>query len=179
MTRRVAITGASGGGKSTLLSELERRGYSVQPEVGRQIVAEQIASGRNALPSKDPIAFRDLLFARSIEAYDRWTDSERGITFFDRTFIEAIAYSSLIGAEVPELMMEQANQRRFEQTVFVCPPWPEIYATDPERQHGFDFALKDYEANVTAYAAQGYELVELPKSRVETRADFLLGAIRG
>jgi ABC-type lipoprotein export system ATPase subunit len=46
----VVISGCSGGGKSTLLSELVNRGYSVVLEPGRQIVKEQTAIGGDALP---------------------------------------------------------------------------------------------------------------------------------
>lgn len=46
----VIISGCSGGGKSTLLSELANRGYSVVLEPGRQIVKEQTAINGDALP---------------------------------------------------------------------------------------------------------------------------------
>jgi predicted ATPase len=46
----VIISGCSGGGKSTILSELVNRGYSVVLEPGRQIVKEQTAIGGDALP---------------------------------------------------------------------------------------------------------------------------------
>jgi len=48
--RAVVITGCSGGGKSTLLAELGRRGHRVFPEAGRQIVREQDWIGGDARP---------------------------------------------------------------------------------------------------------------------------------
>jgi predicted ATPase len=44
------ITGCSGGGKSTLLSELEQRGYRVFPEPGRQVVKAQQSVDGDGLP---------------------------------------------------------------------------------------------------------------------------------
>ncbi|MPT22826.1 MAG: ATPase, partial [Starkeya sp.] len=41
MDRFVVISGCSGGGKSTLLTELARRGFAVVEEPGRRIVAEE------------------------------------------------------------------------------------------------------------------------------------------
>jgi predicted ATPase len=41
----VVISGCSGGGKSTLIAELGRRGYPVVEEPGRRIVKEELASG--------------------------------------------------------------------------------------------------------------------------------------
>ncbi len=43
----VVLSGCSGGGKSTLLAELGRRGFRTFAEPGRQIVKEQTAIGGN------------------------------------------------------------------------------------------------------------------------------------
>ena len=48
--RFVILSGCSGGGKSTLLDELARRGHAVVAEPGRRIVAEQLREGGAALP---------------------------------------------------------------------------------------------------------------------------------
>ncbi len=40
----VVISGCSGGGKSTLLAELSRRGHMTIEEPGRRIVAEELRS---------------------------------------------------------------------------------------------------------------------------------------
>lgn len=53
----VIISGCSGGGKSTLLAELQRRGYPVIEEPGRRIVEEQLGTGGHALPWLDMPAF--------------------------------------------------------------------------------------------------------------------------
>jgi predicted ATPase len=48
MDRFVAISGCSGGGKSTLLFELKRRGYAVVEEPGRRIIAEELSGSGQA-----------------------------------------------------------------------------------------------------------------------------------
>jgi predicted ATPase len=50
MDRFVVISGCSGGGKSTLLAELGRRGHTVIEEPGRRIVIEEMNGGGSALP---------------------------------------------------------------------------------------------------------------------------------
>ena len=52
----VVVSGSSGGGKSTLLAALGRRGYPVVEEPGRRIVASEIERGGDALPWKDAVA---------------------------------------------------------------------------------------------------------------------------
>lgn len=170
---KFVITGASGGGKSTLIAALAAEGYPTVPEVGRQIVTEQLALKGTALPWLDQAAFMDLLFARSIAAFDQAGEAKEQTVFFDRSFLEAIAYGTLIGRAAPPAMLQAAAERRFEKTVFVCPPWREIFATDGERQHDFDFAIRDYEANVAAYSAADYALVEIPRASIQERVAFI------
>lgn len=169
-----AITGASGGGKSTLIEALAARGFRTQSEVGRALVLEQRAVGGRALPEEDALAFRDLLFQRSLEAFQAHSAHRKEPVFFDRSFVEAIAYSKVLGVPVPPRMMRAAGSRRFDDPVFLCPPWKEIFVTDAERQHDFDFAVRDYAANREAYAAFGYRLVEVPRAPVCERVEFIL-----
>lgn len=53
----VVISGCSGGGKSTLLAELRRRGHNVVEEPGRRIIARKLEAGGSALPWIDAVAF--------------------------------------------------------------------------------------------------------------------------
>jgi predicted ATPase len=62
---------------------------------------------------------------------------------------------------------------RYADTVFMAPPWREIFHEDAERRHGFAEAEAEYRALVDAYRALGYTLVELPRSDVETRVRFV------
>jgi predicted ATPase len=174
---KFVITGASGAGKSTLIAALAAAGYATVPEAGRQIVAEQVLAQGTALPWLDRVAFMQLLFERSVAAYDQTTSLADRTVFFDRSFIEAIAYSSLIGHPVPQEMLQTAEARRFGDPVFVCPPWREIFVTDDERRHDFEFAARDYQANVGAYRAAGYELVEIPRGSIQERVAFITGQL--
>lgn len=171
------LTGASGGGKSTLLTALAKRGFKTQPEIGRTLVEEQRASGGNALPWVDPVAFRDLLFQRSLEAFDHHMQLGDEVVIFDRSFLEAIAYCSLINDAVPGFMTTEAGKRQFRNPVFVCPPWKEIFTQDAERRHDFEYACRDYEANVATYLDCGYRILELPRIAVSGRVEIVEDAI--
>ena len=71
-----------------------------------------------------------------------------------------------------------SRQYRFHRRVFIAPPWPEIYVTDPERHHGFDAAVAEYQRLLEAYRSLAYEVTILPKVSVPARADFVLGRLR-
>jgi predicted ATPase len=54
------------------------------------------------------------------------------------------------------------------------PPWEEIFASDPERQHDFLSAKKEFDELLIKYKNFGYETVLIPKISVKERADFIL-----
>jgi predicted ATPase len=177
MNRFVTISGCSGGGKSTLLAELERRGYAVVEEPGRRIVRTEMRTNGTALPWRDPIAFLRLAIAvalgdrASIESDSKLDDW----VFFDRGLVDAAAgLQSLTG----EPLLEKLGQvHRYHQRVFLTPPWPEIYVRDSARPHSLEDAKVEYSRLLEAYPALGYEICILPKIGVAARADFVLSSL--
>lgn len=175
-SRAVVITGCSGGGKSTLLAELGRRGYRVYPEAGRQIVREQDWIGGDALPWTAPETFAELLLSRALHQRIS-AASGPGLAFFDRSVVEPLSGLARMGLPVPDHFERAGVLCRYDETVFVAPPWSEIHRTDGERRHGFDEALAEYEPLLATWRRLGYQLVELPKVGVAERADFVLAAL--
>jgi predicted ATPase len=173
MDRYILISGCSGGGKSSLLAELQRRGHHVVEEPGRRIVAKQVAEGGNALPWDNLAAFAtkaiELSRADRIDAESRF-----GLVFFDRGLIDA-ACALENATSVPAL--QTVCTERYNQTVFVTPPWPEIYVTDSERKHGFDAAVAESDRLLLAFAKLNYDTVILPFVGVSERADFILSKL--
>lgn len=91
----IVISGCSGGGKSTLLAELKKHGYTIMQEVGRELVKEQILLQSDNLPWKEPIRFCELLIEKSTERYyaaTRIKSVKDGVIFFDRCVLEGISY---------------------------------------------------------------------------------------
>ena len=169
MNRFVVISGCSGGGKSTLLAELAQRGYSVVEEPGRRIVREEIDRGGTALPWIDTAAFLHRAIAMSLA--DRLSaNAQEGWVFFDRGLVDAAAgLQHLTGEAVLATLAH-----RYHRRVFLTPPWPEIFATDPERRHGLDSAAAEYSRLLGIYPSLDYEVVILPKIGVTERAGFVL-----
>ncbi|MQT13242.1 AAA family ATPase [Segnochrobactrum spirostomi] len=169
--RFVVLTGASGGGKSTLLAELARRGFPTVAEPGRRIVERERAAGGSALPWIDLAAFARRAIGMAIEDR-RAAAGKPGWIFFDRGLVDAAA--ALQHATGEPALGALYRRHRYHRRVFVAPPWPEIYGTDADRRHGFDAAVAESERLAACYPALGYETVPLPKSSVAARADFIL-----
>lgn len=174
MDRFVIISGCSGGGKSTLLAELAQRGHAVVEEPGRRIVSAELDSGGSALPWIDPAAFARRAIAMAHADYEA-AAALRGWVFFDRGLIDAAAALQYLTGE--PALAAFTRTRRYHPSVFLAPPWPQIFVTDAERRHGFDTAIAEYSRLLEVYPSLGYEVLLLPKIGVAERADYLLAAL--
>lgn len=170
------VTGGPGVGKTTVLDELARRGYSVVPEVARQIIQEQVQSKGNALPWGDTERYTEMMLARSIESYQR-LDSSQFPTFCDRGIPDTLCYAHIIKLTDTREIQAACEQFRYNSRVFLLPPWKEIYTTDTERKQTFDEAVDVYHQMMRAYGNCGYEICEVPRAPVSARADFILSRL--
>ncbi len=59
-------------------------------------------------------------------------------------------------------LVRAAEELRYNRTVFIAPPWREIYANDTERKQDWAESVATHDAMVLAYEALGYDLVPLP-----------------
>ena len=175
MDNFVIVTGCSGGGKSTLLKELQGRGLATVEEPGRRIVRHQQATGGRALPWIDLAAFaKEAIWLGQedrirMAAHDGWV-------FFDRSVIDAAsALASATGNTAAIEALRAAT--RYHRRVFAVAPWPEIFAQDDERQHDFAAAVEEYDRLAALYTELGYEWMIIPRASVEERADFVLQSL--
>jgi predicted ATPase len=167
------ITGGPGAGKTTVLMELQSRGFHCAPEVAREIIQEQMRDEGSALPWKDRALFTNLMLERSIESYRAYS-SAKSPTFFDRGIPDSLAYASLIGLPDKKHLEEACHQYQYATQVFVAPPWKEIYATDNERKQDFAEAERTWKQITETYQECGYTVIELPKTTPKLRAEFIL-----
>ena len=167
MQRFTVLSGCSGGGKSTLLAALATQGFATIPEPGRRIVTGPDAD----LPRRDPAGFARK--AMDLALAD-WHGAEAlaGRVFFDRGLGDAVAaYQHATGKTPPEAAGLGA---RYHRQVFMVPPWPDIYATDAARKHGFPEAVAEYDRLCAFYPQFGYSVVTVPKMSVAERVTFVL-----
>jgi predicted ATPase len=168
------LSGCSGGGKSTLLAELARRGYATVPEPGRRIVREEMQGEGAALPWVDGVAFARRAIEMSLADRAAAPDGLEWV-FFDRGLVDAAAGLERLTSE--PALSAHGLAHRYNPTVFLTPPWPEIYRTDAERPHALDAAIEEYDHLLQVYPALGYQVVILPKVSVARRADLVLATL--
>ncbi len=144
-------------------------------EPGRRIVAEERVGAGTALPWVDLAAFawRAVAMARSDLASAAKTP---GTVFFDRGLVDAaVALQFAAGVSYAETM---GTVRPYDDTVFLAPPWPELFETDEDRRHDMSAAVDEFERLQAALQDMGYDIHLLPKVSVEARADLVMETIK-
>lgn len=172
------LTGGPGSGKTTVLEELGRRGYTCVPEVARQIIQEQVSSGGRALPWDDTTAYTHGMLQGSITAYLQYAPTTKPVCF-DRGIPDTLAYARLIQLQLPAEQVAAALEYRYHHTVFLFPPWREIYCTDAERKQSFEEAVNVHRVLQETYTTCGYNCLEVPRLPVRERAAFIIRHMEG
>lgn len=181
--RLVALTGGPGSVKTTLVERLVAAGFHAAPEGGRAIIRDQVAIGGHGLPWDDAALFAEFMLQWELRSY-RWAQRlpPPGPVFFDHALPCLLGYWLLLGRPVPAHVEAAVAAFPYHQMIFVAPPWEAIYCNDGERKQSFDQACKAYDAIVAGYKYAnaincGYELVELPRARVDERLAFILNRL--
>lgn len=169
------LTGGPGSGKSTVIETLQGLGCGRTLEAGRGVIQDQVAIGGTALPWADRAAFAELMLAWDMRSH-HMACAEPGPVFCDRGVLDVVGYLRLCDLPVPDHVARAAERFRYNRTVFIAPPWLEIFHTDAERKQDFAEAVRTFNAMADTYRAHGYTLLELPRASVEERAKFILKA---
>lgn len=170
------ITGGPGVGKTTLIEELSRLGFHTVEEDARKIIKQQMRIDRYGLPWKNKELYVQLMFQASVQAYQCVESSE--LTFFDRGIPDALCYSEMENLAVSKEFQSFIDRFRYNKTVFILPPWKEIYENDYERKQSWNEAENTFEAMRKTYKACGYFPIEVPKMEVHKRAQFVTEIIK-
>ncbi len=86
----------------------------------------------------------------------------KGPVLFDRGIPDVMGYLLLCQLSVPAHIEKAAQDFRYNQQVFLAPPWAEIYTKDNERKQSEAEATATYDRMVTVYSKLGYQINLLP-----------------
>lgn len=177
MNKKVIITGAPGTGKSTIIFELEKLGYTCLHEISREVILEARKKGTEQLFLTQPLLFSDMLLKGRIQQYIESEDVEKEVVFFDRGIPDVQSYLNYIGIDYPDIYEKKGKKYRYD-FVFLMPPWEDIYTNDNERYESFEQSLAIHNHLFKTYKKLDYRVVEVPHGTVEKRIEYILNVIK-
>jgi predicted ATPase len=171
---RFVMTGGPGAGKTTILQALAARGYRYAAESARSIIRQRLASGLSPRPSLEQ--FGHEILQRDIARYRETRVTDHPV-FFDRGIVDALGI--LHHQQAMSLGEAEVYVRSFpyNTVVLLMPPWEAIFRTDSERDQTFAEAVQVCEELRTWYARWGYETIEVPRTAIDQRVNFILQII--
>lgn len=173
MQNKIVITGGPGTGKSTLINELIKRGYNCLEEISRDITEMARRNGIEQLFLKNPMLFSEMLLEGRENQYKIANNMDTDFIFFDRGIPDIHAYMNYISIDYPPIYVEKSMKYRYD-TIFITPPWQEIYITDEVRYENFEQSLAIFNHLKRTYENLDYQLIEVPCGTIEFRTDFIL-----
>jgi len=172
ITKWVVLTGATCAGKTTLITELDRRGYPVLHEVARAYVEDEVKKGREVPEIRaDDVWFRQQVFSLTLDTEINLLSHAHELIFFDRSAVDSLSFHRGSGYN-PHEILNQLQSYRYAQ-VFHCNPLPFVddglRTANEERRLFLDAAL------ARDYKALGYRPVRIPYASVEERVKRIFG----
>ncbi len=177
MQKKIVITGGPGTGKSTVIIELEKRKFACMHEISREVTLMARKNGIEQLFLKDPMLFSKMLLEGRVQQFKKASKLDADVVFFDRGIPDVFAYMNYLGVSYPDVFVEKSKENKYYNTIFLMPPWKEIYITDNERYESFEQSLAIHNHLKTAYQNLGYTIVEVPFDSVDERVAFILDKI--
>lgn len=172
MKNRIVITGGGGSGKSSVIQSLMEKGLCVFEEQSRQIIKQSLLNNSDALPWKDILEFSNLVQNAMINDYPK--APKKDLCFFDRSLCDIMAYLEKDNIEVYPALKEAISTYRYHESVFIMPPWQEIFENDIERVESFEASVHAFKQLKETYEKNGYTIIEIPKGKIKERVDFIL-----
>ncbi|MCF4118622.1 AAA family ATPase [Rhodovulum sulfidophilum] len=96
-----------------------------------------------------------------------------GPVIFDRGIPDILGYLTLCSLPVPRHVATAAKAARYNRRVFLAPFWDEIFTQDTERKQSQTETEATCAVMFETYIALGYEIIELPRTDIARRADFV------
>jgi len=176
-TKTIVITGGPGSGKTSIINELTRRGFTCSEEISRAIILKAREEGIEQLFLTNPVQFSELLLEARIKQYNAALKSNNEFVFLDRGIPDISSYMDFKGDSYPDFFTKACKDYKYD-SVFILAPWQEIFTNDNERYENFDQALEIHEKLLETYTKYGYGLRDVPFGSIIARAEHIIDVVK-
>ena len=166
------ITGGPGFGKTELIEALRTEGFMCSGEFARELILSQTESSGDILPWKNGRLFQQTILSKRKAFFESVPPD--AIAFAGRAILDQLAFARYRGFGTPDVLLDAAHEYRYAATVFVTPPWPEIYKNDRIRTESLAEAIQIHEFVIETYRDLNYRINELPLVPTAERVQYLL-----
>lgn len=164
------VTGAPSSGKTTVLKELEKKGYKVYEEWARVYIDSEMKKGKTLKEiRKDELGFQKKILQLKID-FEKTLNPDATL-FLDRGIPDSIAYMKLCRFD-NDPIVKLASKKSSYKKVFLMElfAYEEDYARTESQEEAkiLDNLLEE------AYVALSMQVVRVPKMSVTMRTEFIL-----
>jgi predicted ATPase len=173
--QRYIFTGAPGSGKTTLINELARHGYTVIPEAATDLIAAEQLKG-NLQPWSAP-QFMDKIIKLQQARQVAGSLSDSPVQLFDRSPPCTLALSKFLGFPISSVINDEiariTAENIYSPQVFFIENLGNCQQT-AIRQISFAYALKFEQIHLEVYQSLSYSCIRIPPLPLKQRVNLLL-----
>ena len=173
--KKILITGGPGGGKTSIIDELEKRNFNCEHEIVRSLTIEGKKKGNDQAFLSDPLKFTKKLLDLRINQFNKIQENE--ITFYDRGVHDTLAYLKYIKVNIGDNLISKCMKIKYNM-VFVLPPWKKIYQQDDCRYESFEESIKIFNQIIKIYEYFEMNTIILKQGTIDYRVDKILSHIK-
>lgn len=179
-TNWVVITGGPCSGISTTVEAMKNHGYTVQPEVARELILKAKNEGKDLQEYTRSEEFEFAIFEKKVENESNYNINK--LIFLDRGLPDSITYFKQAGIRTDSVKY-MSGTRRYRKVFWLAPlTWQgNDVARGEARQESVQEGKYLGENIYKAYQEVGYlpdvDLIAVPVMSVEERLNFILNNI--
>jgi len=176
--RWFCIIGGPGSGKTSVIKELESRGYSVVHEAATDIIKDQIEAG--VLAPWAALDFQTQVTALFDARMEQAKIEGKPVVFFDRGPVDSLSYILLLGLRYQKPVIDSIrcalDSKLFQPTVFFLENLDFCEETAVRSE-----SLEDSKALAAQfkndYESLGFAITSIPSLSIPERVDLILRSI--
>jgi len=190
--KKIVITGGPRGGKTSILTELERRGFIGVPEAARAIIQEEQEKEKadarytGMLPWNNLEVFQYVILGRQLkneqEVAERFPNAK--VMFLDRCVADGIGYLAEQEMDAPQALYEAVQSQNYTA---VCLLEPLPYKQDAQRKETPEQAKRIHTYLCNTYEQLGFFTIHIPtflneknpQEGIAKRVDYILEQLEG
>ncbi len=170
----IVITGGPSSGKSTLLNLLNRQGFTISPEIARELIDEEMRKGKLIQEiRKDELRFQYKILDFNISREKKYNSDE--FVFLDRGIPDSLAYIKHAGGPTKKLAKKLQKKCAYKEVFLLrLLPFKKDYArTENPRE-----AKQIEKLLIDAYNRVGIKPVIVPIMSPQKRLKFVLNYMK-